>query len=60
LYLLEGTLHIHCPEREGQSWFELTPQDGFYLPAGAPHQYYNMSEQPVTALFCVAPNYLAA
>ncbi len=60
LYLLEGTLNIHCPEREGQSWFELNPQDGFYLPTGTPHQYYNMSDQPVSCLFCVAPNYLAA
>lgn len=59
LYLLEGTLHIYCPEREGQSWFELAPRDGFYVPAGTPHQYYNMSDQPVSCLFCVAPNYLA-
>ena len=57
LYLLEGTLHMHCPEKEGQVWFELSPQDGFYLPAGAPHQYYNMSDQPVTLLFGVAPDY---
>ncbi len=59
LYLLEGTLNIHCPEREGQSWFELNPQDGFYLPTGTPHQYYNMTDQPVSCLFCVAPHYLA-
>ena len=58
LLLLEGTLNIHCPEKEGQQWFELTPQDGFYVPAGARHQYYNMTGQPVTALFGVAPKYL--
>lgn len=58
LLLLEGTLHIHCPEKEGQQWFELTPQDGFYIPAGAPHQYYNMTGQPVSAVFGVAPDYL--
>ncbi|MCB0125158.1 MAG: cupin domain-containing protein [Caldilineaceae bacterium] len=58
LYLLEGTLQIYCPERAGQSWFELSPQDGFYLPEGEPHQYYNMTDQPVSCLFCVSPNYL--
>ena len=41
LYLLEGTLNLWCPEKDGQRWFELQPQDGFYIPAGAPHQYYN-------------------
>ncbi len=59
LYLLEGTLQIHCPERNGQSWFELNPQDGFYIPTGEPHQYFNMTDQPVSLLFCVAPDYLA-
>lgn len=58
LYLLDGTLHMHCPEKEGQIWFELNPQDGFFIPAGAPHQYYNMSDEPVTLIFGVAPGYL--
>ena len=58
LYLLEGTLNMHCPEKEGQQWFELKPQDGFYIPAGAPHAYYNMTDKPVTLLFGVAPTYL--
>ncbi|RIK42254.1 MAG: hypothetical protein DCC55_09420 [Chloroflexi bacterium] len=59
LYLLEGTAHIFCPEKEGQQWFELNPQDGFYLPAGAPHQYYNITDRPATLIFGVAPRYLA-
>jgi quercetin dioxygenase-like cupin family protein len=58
LYLLEGTLHVFCPEKEGQQWFELEPQDGFYVPAGSAHQYYNLSGQPVSFVFGVAPNYL--
>jgi mannose-6-phosphate isomerase-like protein (cupin superfamily) len=58
LYLLEGTLNIFCPEKAGQQWFELAPRDGFYLPAGAAHQYYNMTDRPVTLIFGVAPNYL--
>jgi quercetin dioxygenase-like cupin family protein len=58
LYLLEGTLNIRLPENDGQRWFELKPRDGFYIPEGVPHQYYNISDQPVSLIFGVAPNYL--
>ncbi len=59
LYLLEGTLHVRVPENEGQRWFELAPRDGFYIPEGVPHQYYNMSDRPVEFMFGVAPRYLS-
>ena len=55
LYVLDGILHIHAPESEGQSWFELHPRDGFYLPADTPHQYFNISETPVEFVYGVAP-----
>ena len=58
LYLLEGTLNVRLPENNGQRWFELKPGDGFYLPQGTPHQYYNMSDRPVSLIFGVAPDYL--
>jgi quercetin dioxygenase-like cupin family protein len=58
LYLLEGTLHIRLPENQGPRWFELKPGDGFYIPEGVPHQYYNVSEKPVSLIFGVAPQYL--
>ena len=57
LYLLEGTLNVRVPENDGQRWFELTPRDGFYIPQGTPHQYYNISDQPVSLVFGVAPGY---
>ncbi len=57
LYLLEGTLNVRLPEHRGQRWFELKPADGFYIPEGTPHQYYNMTDRPVTLLFGVAPQY---
>jgi quercetin dioxygenase-like cupin family protein len=57
LYLLSGSLNILAPEAEGQVWFELHPKDGFYLPAGAPHQYHNVGAEPVELLFGVAPRY---
>jgi len=58
LYLLAGTLHVRVPANGGQSWFELSPRDGFYVPQGVPHQYYNVSAEPVRVMFAVAPCYL--
>jgi len=60
LYHLEGTLNVRVPYNDGQSWFELAPRDGFYVPQGVPHQYYNMSDRPVEFIFGVAPRYLPA
>jgi quercetin dioxygenase-like cupin family protein len=60
LYQLSGTLHVHTPANNGQSWFELGPRDGFYVPQGVPHQYYNVSAEPARLLFAVAPCYLPA
>jgi len=57
LYLLEGSLNVNTPASEGQQSFILKPQDGFYIPKGAAHQLFNMSDQPVTVLFGVAPKY---
>jgi quercetin dioxygenase-like cupin family protein len=57
LYLADGCLNIRLPQHAGQRWYELRPGDGFFLPQGTPHQYYNMSDQPVEILFGVAPRY---
>ncbi len=58
LYLLDGTMHVRLPEQQGQRWFELKPGDGFYIPQGVPHQYYNISDRPANLIFGVAPHYL--
>jgi quercetin dioxygenase-like cupin family protein len=58
LYVLEGTLNVRVPEAQGVRWFELKPGDGFYLPEGEPHQYYNISDAPAELIFGVAPSYL--
>ena len=58
LYVLEGTLNVRLRECEGPCWFELKPGDGCYVPIGAPHQYYNMTDQPAEFIFGVAPRYL--
>ncbi len=57
LYVTRGRLNIHLPEASGTSWFELEPGDGFFLPAGTPHQYYNWSDEPTEFVFGVAPRY---
>lgn len=58
LYVLEGGLHVRLPDQAGQRLFELKPGDGFYIPEGVVHQYYNISERPVELVFGVAPRYL--
>jgi quercetin dioxygenase-like cupin family protein len=55
LYVTEGTLNIHLPEFDGQRWHELNPGDGFYLPAGTPHRYFNMTDKPARWMFGIAP-----
>ena len=60
VYLLEGTLNLNTPKSEGQQSFVLKPADGFFIPEGTPHQFFNMSDQPLTLLFGVAPNYFPA
>lgn len=57
VYVLKGTLNILIPEGEGQRWFELHPKDGFYVPKGVSHQYFNGGAEPVEFLFGVAPQY---
>ena len=57
LYLVSGILNIHVPDAEGQVWFELNPRDGFYIPAGFDHQYFNMTGDKVEFVFGVAPEY---
>lgn len=59
LYVVEGTLNIRLPEHNGPRWHELKAGDGFYIPQGEPHQYYNISGQPAKLMFGVAPNYLS-
>lgn len=58
LYLLSGRLNVQVPGNEGQTWFEVHPGDGFYVPQGVAHHFYNMSDKPIELLFGVAPAYL--
>lgn len=59
LYVRDGVVNVRLsePDAEGRSWFELEPGDGFYLPAGVEHRYYNMTGAPAAFMFGVAPDY---
>ena len=57
-YVLEGTVGIRIGADEGRSWFEVGPGDGYYVPEGVPHRYYNAGSSAARLVFGVAPAYL--
>ena len=60
-YVLEGRLNLFLPEDPGpgpgNGWFQMEEDDGYFVPAGTPHRYYNMTAEPVRLMFGVAPTY---
>ncbi|MGA7269122.1 MAG: cupin domain-containing protein [Aestuariivirga sp.] len=59
IYVEAGRLNVQLVDSEqAQTWFELAPGDGFYLPEGARYRLFNMGTQSCDALFGVAPSYL--
>ena len=58
LYVLVGRVNILIDDPEASPvWFELNPQDGFYIPQGTKYRAFNMGGQPAEYLFGVAPRY---
>jgi quercetin dioxygenase-like cupin family protein len=57
-YVLEGTVGIRIGADEGRSWIEVRPGDGYYIPEGVPHRYYNAGSTAARLIFGVAPSYL--
>lgn len=57
LYVLSGTVNVRPLGESGPGWLELSERDGCYLPAGTPHQYYNIGGETASLLFGVAPSY---
>jgi mannose-6-phosphate isomerase-like protein (cupin superfamily) len=58
VYALEGVLHVRAFGAEGNSVFELEPDDAAYIPQGVAHEYRSYGSSPARALFGVAPSYL--
>ena len=58
LYVLSGRVNILIDDPAALFvWFELHPQDGFYIPEGTRYRAFNMGGQPAEYLFGVAPQY---
>ena len=62
-YVVDGRLNLLLPEgvegSPGKLWFQVEPDDGFFVPAGVPYQLFDMTDEPVHLLFGVAPGYLS-
>jgi quercetin dioxygenase-like cupin family protein len=58
-YVLDGTIGIRFGADAGREWLEVGPGDGFYLPEGVPHRFYNPSSASARMIFGVAPRYTA-
>jgi len=58
LYVVAGRVNILIDDPEASPvWFELHPQDGFYIPQGTKYRAFNMGGAPAEYLFGVAPLY---
>lgn len=58
IYVLDGTLDVRVAMDDSRAWCQVKAGDGFYIPQGTAHEYANLSDEPVTFIFGVAPNYL--
>lgn len=54
-FMFDGEAGARLPENEGQTWFELRPEDGLYIPGGTPHRYQNFSGRMATLFVIVGP-----
>ncbi len=57
LYVVAGTLNVRAWDGDELVWLELGPGDAFYAPAGTRHEYHNVTDRLVDAVFGVAPRY---
>ena len=61
IYVTRGRVNILIENAEtAPVWFEMHPQDGFYLPQGAQYRVFNMGGEPAEYHFGVAPQYKVA
>lgn len=59
LYVTKGRLNILIEDENAEPpvWFELHPQDGFYIPEGTRYRLMNMGGDEAECLFGTAPLY---
>jgi oxalate decarboxylase/phosphoglucose isomerase-like protein (cupin superfamily) len=58
IYVTKGRVNILIQDPDANPvWFELHPQDGFYVPPGTRYRAFNMGGEEAEYLFGVAPHY---
>jgi quercetin dioxygenase-like cupin family protein len=61
-YVLDGRLNVCLLDESGDSrankWFQADERDGFFVPDGTRHQFFNMTDRTVRFFLGVAPTYL--
>jgi quercetin dioxygenase-like cupin family protein len=60
IHVLAGTINVLLTEGadpQGQRWFELHPDDGFFVPEGSSYALHNVTDTNVEAMVAVAPAY---
>ena len=60
MHVLTGTVHVLLsdgPNAAGQRWFELHPDDGFYVPQGVGYELRNVTDAQAEVMIGVAPAY---
>lgn len=58
MVVTEGTLNVKVHDGQRPDWFEMKPGDGCFVPLGTSHECWNITGQPVSVMFGVAPRYL--
>lgn len=61
-FVLNGRLNLFFPGegeagRSDGTWFEMHASDGFFIPAGTPFQYFNITAESVNFLFATGASY---
>jgi len=59
-HVVEGRLNVLLtdgPNQDGQRWFELQPDDGFFVPQGTVYELRNVTAEQGEVMFAVAPSY---
>lgn len=60
MHALNGTLNVlltEGPDSHGQRWFEVHPDDGFFVPEGTSYELRNVTGDEVQVLTGVAPSF---
>jgi mannose-6-phosphate isomerase-like protein (cupin superfamily) len=60
MHVLEGTLNVlltEGPDSHGQRWFEVHPEDGFFVPEGISYELRNVTGDEVQVMTGVAPSF---